>query len=52
MIKFLGMAVIFGGMASALMAGLTAPEIDSSTGAAAIALLAGGVLVIRGRRKK
>jgi LPXTG-motif cell wall-anchored protein len=35
----------------ALTAGTSAPEIDSSTGAAALALLAGGILVIRGRRK-
>ena len=37
----------------AMAAGVTAvPEIDPSTGVAAISLLAGAVLVIRGRRKK
>jgi MYXO-CTERM domain-containing protein len=30
----------------------SAPEVDPSTGVAALALLAGAVLVIRGRRKK
>ena len=45
-------ASIFGAMATSLMAGLTTPEIDASSGAAALALLGGGVLVIRGRRKK
>ena len=52
MTKFLGIAVIFSGMATALTAGILTPEIDASTGTAALALLAGGVLVLRGRRKK
>jgi hypothetical protein len=30
---------------------IVAPEIDPSTGLAAVALLAGAVLVVRGRRK-
>jgi hypothetical protein len=33
-------------------AGINVPEIDPTTGAAALALLAGAVLLIRGRRKK
>ncbi len=52
MTKLLGMAVVLVGMASALMAGNVAPEVDASTGAAALALLGGGVLVLRARRKK
>jgi hypothetical protein len=31
---------------------LPAPEIDPTTGMAAVALMAGAVLIIRGRRKK
>lgn len=52
MTKLFGMMVVLAGMATALMAGNPAPEVDASTGAAALALLAGGVLVLRGRRKK
>jgi hypothetical protein len=52
MTKFLGLALVLAGMATSLMAGITAPEIDASTGAAALALLSGSVLVLRGRRQK
>ncbi len=52
MMKLLGLTVILAGMATTAMAGITVPEVDASTGAAALALLAGGVLVLRGRRKK
>jgi hypothetical protein len=51
MLKFLGLVLVLAGTATALMAGPSAPEVDASTGAAAFALLTGGVLVIRGRRK-
>jgi hypothetical protein len=51
MTKALGIALVFVAMATALTAGNPTPEIDASTGAAAIALLTGGVLVLRGRRK-
>jgi hypothetical protein len=51
--KILGLALIIVGASSALMAGVPAvPEIDASTGASAIAILAGGILVLRARRKK
>jgi hypothetical protein len=42
------------GTSTVLMAAAEAgvPEIDATTGIAAVALLAGAVLVIRGRRKK
>ena len=51
--KVLGIALIVVGASSALMAGVAAvPEIDASTGASAIAIVAGGILVLRARRKK
>jgi hypothetical protein len=51
--KILGLALMIVGASSALMAGMiSVPEIDASTGASALAILAGGVLVLRARRKK
>jgi|KBSMisStaDraftv2_1062788.scaffolds.fasta_scaffold06843_6 hypothetical protein len=51
--KVLGMALMIVGASSALLAGVpTVPEIDASTGASALAILAGGILVLRARRKK
>ncbi len=50
--RLLGLMTVLLGLGTTLMAGITAPEIDGSTGAAALTLLAGGVLVLRGRRKK
>lgn len=51
--KVLGLALIMAGASSALLAGAIAvPEIDASTGASALAILAGGILVLRARRKK
>ena len=50
--KVFGLTAMILGMATVLMAGSSAPEIDASTGAAAVALLAGGILVLRGRRKQ
>jgi len=51
--KVLGMVLLIVGVSSALMAGtITVPEIDASTGASAVAILAGGILVLRSRRKK
>jgi len=51
--KVLGMALMIVGASSALMAGTIAvPEINASTGASALAILAGGILVLRARRKK
>ncbi|HXP83861.1 MAG TPA: hypothetical protein VN841_04040 [Bryobacteraceae bacterium] len=52
MYKVLGLAVLVMGMATALFAGATSPEIDASTGVAAVALLSGGILVLRARRRK
>jgi hypothetical protein len=52
--KLIAVMLLILGTSTVLMAGtiLTVPEIDPTTGMAAIALLAGSVLVIRGRRKK
>ena len=51
--KVLGLALLMVGASSALMAvGLAVPEIDASTGASALAILAGGILVLRARRKQ
>ena len=50
--KVLGLAILVMGLATTLLAGSTAPEIDATTGAAAVALLSGGLLVLRSRRKR
>ena len=52
MTKIFGIVIVLAAMATAQTAGTTTPEIDASTGAAAFALLTGGVLVLRGRRQK
>jgi hypothetical protein len=53
MTRILGMAATLLGVSTALLAaGAAAPEIDASTGVATATLLLGGILVIRGRRKK
>ncbi len=53
--KMLGLSLLLIGVAVNCMAGLqpaVTPEVDPTTGGAAIALLGGGLLVIRYRRKK
>lgn len=55
MTKLAGLAVVFVGMSTALLAGVNAvaaPEIDGPTGVAAATLLVGAAVVLRGRRKK
>jgi MYXO-CTERM domain-containing protein len=53
MTKLLGMSVLFASVAAFAFAGApVGPEIDASSGAAAVGLLAGGLLVLRARRKK
>ena len=50
--KAAGAFLVLIGMSSfALGCAVQAPEIDAATGVAALALLAGGLLVIRSRRK-
>jgi LPXTG-motif cell wall-anchored protein len=51
--KMLGLSLLLIGMAANCMAVVpSTPEIDPSSATAAVALLAGGLLVIRYRRKK
>lgn len=52
MIRFIGMAILMASVATFAFAGRIAPEIDASSGAAALGLLSGGLLVLRSRRKK
>jgi hypothetical protein len=48
--KTLGILLLMVGVAGCCMA-VSVPEIDPATGGSAIALVAGALLVIRGRRK-
>lgn len=51
--KLFGLIMLFGGASALVYAGTAAvPEISPASGAGAIVLLSGALLVIRGRRKK
>ena len=51
--KLLGLTLLMIGASISCLAGdAPVPELDPAAGGAAIALVAGGLLVIRGRRKK
>jgi hypothetical protein len=52
-IRLIGWTMLLMGAAGYAFAGtaVTAPEIDASSAVAALALLAGGLLVLRGRRR-
>ena len=52
MTRAIGMVMIVVSLAGASFAGLSAPEIDGSSGMAAVGLLAGGLLVLRSRKKR
>jgi hypothetical protein len=53
MAKFIGFVVIFAALSTVLMADfVSTPEIDAATGSSALALIAGALLVIRGRRSR
>jgi len=53
MIRAFGMAILIASMAGFAFGGeVRTPEIDASSGAAALGLLAGGLLILRSRRKK
>jgi MYXO-CTERM domain-containing protein len=54
MTRALGMAILLASVAGFAFGGNgpIAPEIDASSGAAALGLLAGGLLILRSRRKK
>jgi hypothetical protein len=49
--KVVGMMLLLAGMATVASA-TAVPEIDASSGASALALLSGGLLVLRSRRKQ
>ena len=51
MTKIVGMMLLVIGVAGVAGAVPAVPEIDPGSGASALALLAGAVLVVRGRRK-
>ena len=44
--------VFLGAAATAAATVVTAPEIDANSAVAAVALIAGGLVVIRGRRRR
>lgn len=51
--RFAGTILLFVGLSSLALAGtFTVPEISPASGAAALALISGALLVIRGRRKR
>ena len=52
--KTAGMLLLFVGISSFAFASgpLAAPEINAASGTAAVTLLSGAILVIRGRRKR
>jgi MYXO-CTERM domain-containing protein len=53
MTRVIGIAIILASVATFAFAGIvSAPEIDASSGVAALGLLSGGLLVLRSRRKK
>ena len=53
MTRLLGFTLLLASVAGFAFAGtITGPEIDASSGVAALGLLSGGILVLRARRKK
>jgi len=53
MLRLLGLTTLLVGIAGFAFAGSSpSPEIDASTGAAALTLLSGGLLILRARRRK
>ena len=49
--KLIGFALLIAGASLQCMAGLaTVPEVDPASGGAAVALITGGLLVLRARR--
>jgi hypothetical protein len=50
-LKLAGLAVLTVGVAGILSATPAAPEIDAATGANALALLSGALLIIRSRKR-
>jgi MYXO-CTERM domain-containing protein len=52
MTRVIGIAILLTSVATVAFAGHVTPEIDASSGVAALGLLSGGLLVLRSRRKK
>jgi LPXTG-motif cell wall-anchored protein len=51
--RFVGIMLLLVGASSLAMAGaVAAPEVSPASGAGALALLSGALLVLRGRRRK
>jgi hypothetical protein len=50
--KVLALSMLLAGSAAYAFAGHVVPEIDAPSGVAVIALLSGGLLVLRSRRRK
>jgi membrane protein implicated in regulation of membrane protease activity len=51
--RFAGMALLFVGLSSLALAGVhVVPEVSPTSGVAALAVVSGALLVVRGRRKK
>jgi hypothetical protein len=50
--KLIGAMMVIAGMAGHAFAGSLVPEIDASSGIAAVGLLSGGLLILRARKKK
>jgi hypothetical protein len=51
MMKIAGLSLLCIGVSSIASAAITTPEIDPASGASALALLSGALLMIRGRRR-
>jgi MYXO-CTERM domain-containing protein len=52
MIRAMGIAILLASVSGAAFAGVIAPEIDGGSAIAAVGLLAGGLLVLRSRKRK
>jgi hypothetical protein len=52
MTKSIGLTMVLLSIAGTAFAGTGVPEIDASTGTAALALLSGGMLILRTRRNR
>jgi hypothetical protein len=53
MTRLIGMTMLLlAGAGYAFAGAVTSPEIDASAGVAAVALLSGGLMVLRSRRRK
>ena len=50
--RVIGMVILLASVAGFAFAGNPTPEIDASTGTAAVGLLGGGLVVLRARKKK